>query len=820
MTLHYVWSRVSIRAAAAAVLLTAVVVVLLAAVVGGSGASAPALSASRALGLPAGLQAVAQRTMGASDRGFWVHVDDSVLAASGGGIASTFGRSGVRLNVPAGTLELRLARAEDESLSVAVTAATPIATGNVVRYRSGPVVEWYRNGPFGLEQGFTVRRAAQGDSGELVLALRVGGSLHARRSGSQVLFSTRTGTVALRYGQLSAQDATARQLPASIELRGRTIFLRVDDRGARYPLRIDPFIQQGAPITDTEADTDAELGASVALSADGNTALIGAANDSDGSGGSQDGAAFVFTRSGSSWTQVAKLVDNGGSPDSGAEFGTSVALSADGTIALIGAPLDSFTAAAPNTSSFDQGAAWVFTASGTTWSQQAKLISGDPGNDDGFGTSVALSADGAAALIGAPDDRDGTASSPDGSVSVFTGSGSSWTQQTELVDNPGGTPDIAAHFGASAALSANGNTALIGGPNDASLLGAAWVFTGSGSSWTQQAKLVDSTADSDARFGASVALSADGGTALIGGPSENTDNGAAWVFTGSGSSWTQRAKLVETSDAGGAFSGGSVALSANGNTALIGGPNDKSELGAAWVFTGSGSSWTQQAVLTDSTADTDAAFGTGVALSASGGTAMMGAPFDNNLGAAYAFVTPVISSAPNISFGSQTTGQPGSVLWLTVQNSGQAPLAFTGPAEISGTDAGEFTIPSGDDLCDDQALAAQQDCWIGVQFTAASAGAQGPATLSFGADNAYPTGTTVTLTGTGVAPNSGPTGAAGPAGPAGAGRAGRPGRGLPARPPRRVGPVRPARPGRWAQAARLVRTARTGRTAPTDRWSS
>src|SRR6516164_946031 len=114
--------------------------------------------------------------------------------------------------------------------------------------------------------------------------------------------------------------------------------------------------------------------------------------------------------------------------------------------------------------------------------------------------------------------------------------------------------------------------------------------------WGEQAKLVGSSASSDAVQGTSVALSADGNTAIVGGPSDNGDTGAAWVFTRSGGVWTQQGpKLVGSGADSPALQGFSVALTADGNTAIIGGFNDNTSAGgAAWVFTRSGGVWTQQ----------------------------------------------------------------------------------------------------------------------------------------------------------------------------------------------------------------------------------
>ena len=192
------------------------------------------------------------------------------------------------------------------------------------------------------------------------------------------------------------------------------------------------------------------------------------------------------------------------------------------------------------------------------------------------------------------------------------------------------------------ALSADGNTALVGGWRDNTEAGAAWVFTRSGETWTQQgAKLTGSgETGPKGRFGASVALSDDGNTALIGGYGDTTSTGAAWVFTRSGGSWSQQgAKLTGSGETGAGRFGMSVALSDNGNTALIGGNRDNVDAGAAWVFTRSVETWSQQGEkLTGSGEVGEGGFGTSVALSGEGNTAVIGAPADNEVGAAFAFV--------------------------------------------------------------------------------------------------------------------------------------------------------------------------------------
>ena len=153
-----------------------------------------------------------------------------------------------------------------------------------------------------------------------------------------------------------------------------------------------------------------------------------------------------------------------------------------------------------------------------------------------------------------------------------------------------GTSVPGASQGYSVSLSGDGSTAIVGGIGDNFGVGAAWVYTRSGGVWSQQAKLVGPGAIGEAHQGA-VSLSSDGNTAIVGGYQDNNFAGAAWVYTRSGGVWSQQAKVVATGAIGAAFQGVSVALSGDGNTAIIGGSNDNGGAGAAWVFTRSGATW-------------------------------------------------------------------------------------------------------------------------------------------------------------------------------------------------------------------------------------
>jgi hypothetical protein len=302
---------------------------------------------------------------------------------------------------------------------------------------------------------------------------------------------------------------------------------------------------------------------------DGDTALIGAFGDDDQ--GSSSGSAYIFTRTGSTWTQQAKLL----APDGAAEddFGALVSLSGD--TALIGAPFD-------DDNGVDSGSAYVFIRTGTSWTYQAKLVAPDAQAGDEFGWSVSLDSD--TALIGSVTDDDNGVDS--GSAYVFIRTGTTWSQQQKLLATDGTFSDI---FGQAVAL--DGDTALIAAPGDginSTQTGSAYIFTRYGVTWTEKAKLVASDAGTTDGFG-SYAVSLDGDIAIIGSyldDDQGSNSGSAYVFTcDDGIQWTEQQKLV-ASDGAAQDEFGSVAL--DGDCAIITSWHDDDNglnSGSAYVFT-------------------------------------------------------------------------------------------------------------------------------------------------------------------------------------------------------------------------------------------
>lgn len=370
----------------------------------------------------------------------------------------------------------------------------------------------------------------------------------------------------------------------------------------------DPLDQHSTHLINVEPGAaDDQFGYSVSIS--GDTAVIGARYDDVGPNVNQ-GSAYVFVRSGNSWILQAQLTANDGRAND--FFGYSVSISGD--TALVGSRSDDVG------NMTDQGSVYVFTRDiNMTWSQQAQLVSGDGAAGDAFGSDVAII--GNSALVSALFDDVGI-NSNQGSAYVFSRSGTTWVEDAKLIASDGAPGD---QFGWSVATA--GSTVLIGanvddvGSNSAQ--GSAYIFDNSSGSWVQVTKLVASDGGLNDFFGSSVAITDN--TALIGawgdGQIVNSQVGAAYVFTRVGNTWTAQAKLLASDGAIGDRFGFSVALS--GGTALVAAHYDASRKGAAYIYTGTGSTWNEQAKLVADEGQTGDELGFSAALS--GETALAGA---------------------------------------------------------------------------------------------------------------------------------------------------------------------------------------------------
>ncbi len=561
------------------------------------------------------------------------------------------------------------------------------AEGSRVEYEwDGTLAEWYVNDRRGLEHGYTLRErpgAAARADGPLSFTLSVRGCLRAQVMEDErgAHFVNEGGAAVLTYAGLVVFDAAGRSLPARLERITGGLRLVVDERGASYPLTIDPTAQQ-AYLKASNTDAVDAFGAAVSIS--GDTVVIGAPReDSNATGVNGDqsdnsvndsGAAYVFVRSGASWTQQAYLkASNPGAVDM---FGLSVSISGD--TAVIGADLEDSNATGvngdqSNNGALNSGAAYVFVRNGTTWSQQAYLKASNTGSTDKFGYSVSISAD--TVIVGA----DGEASNATGvngnqsnnSVNaagagyVFVRSGTTWAQQaylkasnTDAFDLFGGAVSISGDTVAVGAIWEDSNASGVNGnesDDSADDSGAAYVFVRNGTTWTQQAYFKASNVEALDIFGISVAISNE--TVVVGARDEDSsatgvngdqgddgasDSGAAYVFVRNGTTWTQQAYLKASNTGADDFFGYSVCISgdtvlvgasleASNATGVNGNQNDNSAFasGAAYVFVRSGTNWTQQAYLKGFNSESGDFFGDSV--SVSGNTAVVGASGEDSV---------------------------------------------------------------------------------------------------------------------------------------------------------------------------------------------
>ena len=321
------------------------------------------------------------------------------------------------------------------------------------------------------------------------------------------------------------------------------------------------------------------LGWSVAIS--GDVAVAGAYGDD--TWGDNGGAAYIYSRSGTLWSSQAKLTADDGA--AGDQFGHAV--SASGETVVVGAFKDDDRGGS-------SGSAYVFVRSGTLWSQQAKLTAADGSASDYFGYSLSINGD--AVTVGAyQDDEKGSAS---GSAYVFSRSGTLWSQQAKLTAADGAAND---HFGYSIWVWLN--TVTVGAYKDdigSCSSGSAYVFTRSGTSWSQQAKLTAADAAANDHFGQSVSVYLD--TVAVGAPyddDQGPSSGSAYVFARSGTVWSQQDKLKPAGGAGSDYFGYTVSV--HDQSISVGAYQDDDagiDAGSAHVFVRQGSAWSQQAQLT------------------------------------------------------------------------------------------------------------------------------------------------------------------------------------------------------------------------------
>jgi len=338
-----------------------------------------------------------------------------------------------------------------------------------------------------------------------------------------------------------------------------------------FPLLIiaQPF-EQETKILATDGALDDMFGNSLSIS--GNFGVIGTPQDDDIL--SNSGAVYVYERSGDLWHVKAKLTI--ADSEEADMLGESVDIDEDYIVA--GAYQAKGVGETTNT-----GAAYIFKRNGTSWDLQQKIFANDGEIADNFGRTVAISGD--YIVVGSPNEDFGT-----GAIYIFHKVGETWTQVSKLIENDGNMND---YFGFSVDIS--GDYIVSGAwQNNApdSNTGAAYVFYNNAGTWEFKTKLIANDAQVDDDLGYSVAISGD--YIVASSHAQSGSKGAAYVFYNNAGIWEQQAKLLAGNGAGEDYFSKNVSIS--GDYILVGAQrhdNTKSDEGAAYLFVRSGTSWTQ-----------------------------------------------------------------------------------------------------------------------------------------------------------------------------------------------------------------------------------
>ena len=400
----------------------------------------------------------------------------------------------------------------------------------------------------------------------------------------------------------------------------------LDRVGAVYIFtRSNGVWSQQAYIKPSNSNSFINFGHSVSLSGDGNLLAVGALNENSGSGGiganqndsskPESGAAYVFTRSGSSWSQIEYI--KAPFPDQNDNFGQSIALSSDGSTLAVGARREASNASGingdqTNNSASASGAAYVYSITAGVVNFEAYIKASNSGQFDQFGWSLDLSADGNTLAVGAfseasnatgvNGDQTNNSAFAAGAVYIFVRNAGTWTQEAYIKASNAEQED---EFGYRVALASDGNTLAVGAHREENLspginppegssgigVGAVYIFTRSGSTWTQEAYIKASNPSTTDLFGESVALTSNGNILAVGASSEDsnasgidgdqndnsaTNAGAVYLFIRENGVWTQDVYLKSTNAMAGSLFGFSAALSSDGSTIGVGAPQESS----------------------------------------------------------------------------------------------------------------------------------------------------------------------------------------------------------------------------------------------------
>jgi len=470
------------------------------------------------------------------------------------------------------------------------TAGTDVGCVYVFKNLSGIWVQMHKITPVDPEP--TLRFGNSTATNEDGTMLVVGGRFDDGRgvdSGS-FYFYTRTGAQWMLRQKMYASDSLADDqfgIRSSITKDGTLLFVSAysndgsaPNTGAFYVFDLinDGLVHQ-QKIAPKDGSVDDRFGIQTALNSDGTILAVGCINNDETAANS--GSVYVYIRQGQQWILQQKLYAS--DPTGNVSFGLGLAINSDGSYILIGATGDNSS----------KGSVYVFLRNGNVWTQQTKLVASDGLLSDGFGHDVCMNADATIAMVAASD-RDDNSLTNSGAVYIFTRSGSTWTQQQKIY-----APLKAANdrFGIGMSMNAAGDYALIasyGRDDKGTNTGVVFGFSRSVNTWTHKHTIYPDDPSTDSNFGVSVALNATGDFALVGCEKDGSRAvaaGSVYVFTRINDTWIQRNKLYSTTSEVGETFGRGVALTNDAKIAAIGAPGDTVngvKTGSVYILTNPG----------------------------------------------------------------------------------------------------------------------------------------------------------------------------------------------------------------------------------------
>lgn len=668
--------------------------------------------------LPPAARGPISSAIGSTNRAFWVRRSGRRFVMNGAGLTASFSTRGARVQGDGMSWRFQFEGYGYGTRLDDTDRALLTATRNrLLISRPGlGVVESYANGPMGIEQGFQLLRPPPGKPSQpLALSLgRLPGGTTARIGpGGRSLELSRGGRIVVGYYDLSARDASGRALSASIELSHGTLLLRVDDRGARYPLSVDPLVRRAGGSVAAEG-----LGNSVAISGDGATVAVGAP-DAKVDGHFDQGAVYVFRRGAGGWAsehEVARLTASDGAASdylgsiSREAAPDGVAISDNGATIVAGAP------GAPGAG---QGAAYVFHEPGGGWTSEHQAAELTPSHGSGSAQlgPVAISGDGRTIAVGSYDSGAGSGYGYGGGVFLFTRPPGGWRSEHQVADLTSSDNGIAISVPV-VALSNDGTTVVVGARSavvngsEAEHYdygqGAAYVFSRPADGWRgkrqQDVRLIDPRGQVGDGFGAAVAVTGNGSTVAL------TGAGRVYVFAKDAARWKRTAKLSVPSGRP-PVTATAISISKKGTTIATGGPQLNGAPRSVYVLTQSKpGDWKGHVGRSSLTAVPHAAgddLGESVAMSKGGATIVSGAAAaSDGQGATFVFTrarhgwssqheTATLTASLSLStdnFGaSVATSADGSTVVVGVPYAQLGPLQDTGAAFVFRRSASGWT---------------------------------------------------------------------------------------------------------------------------------